>query len=589
MNPRRPAQGRRHRGGGRGAKPGGGGGMLLGQKISERVAAMRTLPQGIDQRSACRHPDWTGPDDLTIKINELREITDWEKPIYVKVGATRTYYDVKLAVHAGADVVVVDGMQGRHRRHPGGVHRTRRRPDTGCHPAGCAGPAGTRRPPKGPTDRLRRHPHRRRRGQGTGLWAPTPSRWDRSADRTGRQSIPLRGPSTKAQGAPPASMTTSRTAAIRPASARRTRNWPHGLIRWPLGRRLANHLRVLTMEAQTIARRAERRTSRTWNPMISWRSVSRRPPWRGCRWQARTGSRPVSETADVVIVGGGPKGAATAWALAQSGINEYRCGRTSYGRLGDDVGSPAASSAVTYGVSPLPRWPPSGWRRSRRPTRSSARHRLPADGLRLVGVGEPTSRTCAEPCRPTCRGRRRRRSVSTRWPGCGRGPTSARSGAFGWEARGGYGDAHQTAQAFMCMRPRGRRAAAAGHRYHRPSDHGSEGGRVRTADGREISAGVVVATGAWTRPLLLRYGIDIPITVVREQIVLIDPVWRSGRCPCSPISSRCNTSGREAGGRSCSATAIWPTRGSRSGRLPNRATEEFVDITVDKVSTRFPG
>jgi len=96
---------------GQGAKPGGGG-MLLGQKISERVAGMRTLPEGIDQRSACRHPDWTGPDDLTIKINELREITDWEKPIYVKVGATRTYYDVKLAVHAGADVVVVDGMQG---------------------------------------------------------------------------------------------------------------------------------------------------------------------------------------------------------------------------------------------------------------------------------------------------------------------------------------------------------------------------------------------------------------------------------------------------------------------------------------------
>ncbi|MFJ9565797.1 FMN-binding glutamate synthase family protein [Streptomyces fuscichromogenes] len=96
---------------GQGAKPGGGG-MLLGQKVTERVAGMRTLPVGIDQRSACRHPDWTGPDDLAIKILELREITDWEKPVYVKVGATRTYYDVKLAVHAGADVVVVDGMQG---------------------------------------------------------------------------------------------------------------------------------------------------------------------------------------------------------------------------------------------------------------------------------------------------------------------------------------------------------------------------------------------------------------------------------------------------------------------------------------------
>lgn len=96
---------------GQGAKPGGGG-MLLGQKITERVAGMRTLPVGIDQRSACRHPDWTGPDDLEIKIEELREITDWEKPIYVKVGAARPYYDTALAVKSGADVVVVDGMQG---------------------------------------------------------------------------------------------------------------------------------------------------------------------------------------------------------------------------------------------------------------------------------------------------------------------------------------------------------------------------------------------------------------------------------------------------------------------------------------------
>ncbi|NYF12326.1 glutamate synthase domain-containing protein 2 [Pseudoclavibacter sp. JAI123] len=96
---------------GQGAKPGGGG-MLLGQKITERVAGMRTLPIGIDQRSASRHPDWTGPDDLTIKIAELREITGWEKPIYVKIGASRPYYDTALAVKAGADVVVLDGMQG---------------------------------------------------------------------------------------------------------------------------------------------------------------------------------------------------------------------------------------------------------------------------------------------------------------------------------------------------------------------------------------------------------------------------------------------------------------------------------------------
>jgi glutamate synthase domain-containing protein 2 len=73
---------------------------------------MRTLPPGIDQRSASRHPDWVGPDDLRIKIEELREATEWSVPVYVKIGATRVDHDVKLAVAAGADVVVVDGMQG---------------------------------------------------------------------------------------------------------------------------------------------------------------------------------------------------------------------------------------------------------------------------------------------------------------------------------------------------------------------------------------------------------------------------------------------------------------------------------------------
>ena len=96
---------------GQGAKPGGGG-MLLGQKISNRVAQMRCLPEGIDQRSSCRHPDWTGPDDLEIKILELREITNWEKPIFIQVGGARPYFDTSLAVKAGADVVVLDGMQG---------------------------------------------------------------------------------------------------------------------------------------------------------------------------------------------------------------------------------------------------------------------------------------------------------------------------------------------------------------------------------------------------------------------------------------------------------------------------------------------
>ncbi len=96
---------------GQGAKPGTGG-VLLGSKVSEVIAAQRTLPPGVDQRSPVRHPDFIGPDDLQIKIEELREATNWEKPIYVKLGASRVSDDVKLAVKAKADVIVVDGMEG---------------------------------------------------------------------------------------------------------------------------------------------------------------------------------------------------------------------------------------------------------------------------------------------------------------------------------------------------------------------------------------------------------------------------------------------------------------------------------------------
>ncbi len=96
---------------GQGAKPGTGG-VLLGSKVSPEIAAHRELPPGVDQRSPARHPDWLGPDDMIIKIEELREATDWQVPIFVKLGATRVFDDVKLAAKAGADVVVVDGMEG---------------------------------------------------------------------------------------------------------------------------------------------------------------------------------------------------------------------------------------------------------------------------------------------------------------------------------------------------------------------------------------------------------------------------------------------------------------------------------------------
>ena len=114
-----------------------------GPENLDRVAEMRNLPEGIDQRSACRHPDWTGPDDLEIKILELREITNWEKPIYIKVGGARPYFDTTLAVKAGRRCRRAGRHAGRHGGDAGRLHRTRRPANARLHPPCGAGAAGS--------------------------------------------------------------------------------------------------------------------------------------------------------------------------------------------------------------------------------------------------------------------------------------------------------------------------------------------------------------------------------------------------------------------------------------------------------------
>src|ERR1700684_2014461 len=88
------------------------GGHLMGQKVTDQVAEMRSMPAGIDQRSPARHPDWLGPDDLSLKINEIREVTNGEIPIQLKLGAARVYDDVRMAAKCGPDVIYLDGAEG---------------------------------------------------------------------------------------------------------------------------------------------------------------------------------------------------------------------------------------------------------------------------------------------------------------------------------------------------------------------------------------------------------------------------------------------------------------------------------------------
>src|SRR5436309_98936 len=88
------------------------GGHLMGQKVTEQVTEMRSLPAGIDQRSPARHPDWLGPDDLSLKIQEVREATNYEIPIQLKLGAARVYDDVRMAAKCGPDIIYLDGAEG---------------------------------------------------------------------------------------------------------------------------------------------------------------------------------------------------------------------------------------------------------------------------------------------------------------------------------------------------------------------------------------------------------------------------------------------------------------------------------------------
>ncbi len=94
-----------------GAKPGLTG-HLMGSKITKEIAEIRQIPEGIDLHSHGRHGDIFGADDMVMKIEELRDITNWEIPVFIKIAAGRVKEDVKIAIKTGADGIVIDGCQG---------------------------------------------------------------------------------------------------------------------------------------------------------------------------------------------------------------------------------------------------------------------------------------------------------------------------------------------------------------------------------------------------------------------------------------------------------------------------------------------
>lgn len=299
----------------------------------------------------------------------------------------------------------------------------------------------------------------------------------------------------------------------------------------------------------------------------------------------------MTETADVVIVGGGIEGAAAAWALAQRGItNVFVAERNTVGS-----GMTGKSSGIVrchYGVSSLAAMAAVGLE-----VFENAQAIFGHDiGFRqvgyVVGVGEPN----VDSLRKSLAAQRAvgvqteeidADDVARLWPFADLSPFAA----FGFEPRGGFGDGYQTAQALAVS------ARAAGVRVRQGtavSDLVLDGDRVtgvRLTDGTEVSAGtVVIATGVWTRDLLARCGIDVPIRVVREQIVTISPGVELGPAPVFSDLVSLQYIRPEPGGDVLFGNSdLSHIEEADPDAYLNRATEDFVDVTIDRVGTRFPG
>ncbi len=97
---------------GQGAKPGIGG-HLPGEKVSSDVSLTRMIPEGTDALSPAPQHDIYSIEDLSMLIYALKEATNYEKPISVKIAAVHNAAAIASGmVRAGADIIALDGIRG---------------------------------------------------------------------------------------------------------------------------------------------------------------------------------------------------------------------------------------------------------------------------------------------------------------------------------------------------------------------------------------------------------------------------------------------------------------------------------------------
>ena len=97
---------------GQGAKPGIGG-HLPSRKNSALIADTRMIEEGSEAISPAPHHDIYSIEDLLQLVNSLKEATQYEKPIIVKVAAVHNIAAICSGIaRSGADIIYIDGMRG---------------------------------------------------------------------------------------------------------------------------------------------------------------------------------------------------------------------------------------------------------------------------------------------------------------------------------------------------------------------------------------------------------------------------------------------------------------------------------------------
>lgn len=97
---------------GQGAKPGIGG-HLPGTKIVGDISKTRMIPEGTDAISPAPHHDIYSIEDLRQLIYSLKEATNYQKPIIVKIAAVHNISAIASGIaRSGADIIAIDGFRG---------------------------------------------------------------------------------------------------------------------------------------------------------------------------------------------------------------------------------------------------------------------------------------------------------------------------------------------------------------------------------------------------------------------------------------------------------------------------------------------